>query len=81
MRELTIGKFVVKQEHIKLLETIGEGVASISSIAILNLLVCYVGEFGIVYKAKLSFPGRLSREVAIKTLKGYNVVTKLHFKR
>ena len=29
------------------------------------------GEFGIVYKARLSLPGRSGKDVAVKTLKGW----------
>ena len=33
---------------------------------------CILGEFGVVYKAMLGPKGTFSREVAVKTLKGWS---------
>ena len=68
MRELTLGKFIVKISEITLLETIGEGIACLKSVV--NKSFSHLGEFGIVYKARLGRVGRNAREVAVKTLKG-----------
>ena len=69
MRELTRGKFIVKNADITLMETIGAG-CSCLLYKLLIELPPLSGEFGIVYKAKLGPTGRNSRDVAVKTLKG-----------
>ena len=80
MREITRGKFVVKYEDITLLEAIGEGIAKGvtwgggSGCQLnfhLTVFLFISGEFGIVYKGKVSCTGRPAREVAVKTLKGW----------
>ena len=65
MRELARGDFLVKNEDITLLDCIGEGRLTNCDDSI--LLTSTLGEFGIVYKARLRHSNRY---VAVKTLKG-----------
>ena len=53
MRELSRGKFIVKNSEITLLETIGEGIIQcvLEELTTVNFLH-HLGEFGIVYKAR-----------------------------
>lgn len=68
MRELARGDFLVKNEDITLLDCIGEGrLTNCDDSLILILLTSTLGEFGIVYKARLRHSNRY---VAVKTLKG-----------
>ena len=69
LRELTLGKFIVKHEDITLLDCIGEGTFVLQAQS--HYYNPFAGEFGVVYKARLSFQGRRSKEVAVKTLKGF----------
>ena len=65
MREMTCGKFIVKSS---LLGTIGEGKAHSLKKLKINMCFCsFIGEFGIVYRAR---QGNSSKVVAVKTLKG-----------
>ena len=83
LRELTFGKFIIKCEELTLSENIGQGMYHSSMFSsmvyIMSLLeyLCVIlhlaGEFGIVYRARFSPQGRPSREVAIKTLKGWSI--------
>ena len=68
MREMTRGKFIVKSSNITLLGTIGEGKAhSLKRLKISMCFCSFIGEFGIVYRAR---QGNSSKVVAVKTLKG-----------
>ena len=68
MRELARGDFLVKNEDITLLDCIGEGrLTNCDDSLILILLTSTLGEFGIVYRARLRHSNRY---VAVKTLKG-----------
>ena len=68
MREMTRGKFIVKSSNITLLGTIGEGKAHSLKRLKINMCFCsFIGEFGIVYRAR---QGNNFKVVAVKTLKG-----------
>ena len=67
MRELGRGKFLVKGEDITLLNCIGEGVSLVYRNCRITTFLFPLGEFGIVYKARL---GMTKKVVAVKTLKG-----------
>ena len=67
MRELGRGKFLVKGEDITLLNCIGEGVSLVYRSCIIITFLFPLGEFGIVYKARLGISKKI---VAVKTLKG-----------
>ena len=68
VRQLTRGRFLVDFKDITLLDCIGEGY--IIRITQLQLKSLFLGEFGIVYKARLNTGKRFTQEVAVKTLKG-----------
>ena len=75
MQELSRGMFVVKYEDITLLDSIGEGVYNYTAVGLVSsltlTLLFYSGEFGIVYKGRVSTAGSRSyKEVAVKTMKG-----------
>lgn len=71
VRELQLGNFVIRYKDITLLNCIGEGrlipILCNNMSVILFQLWSVLGEFGIVYKARLA---RSVQEVAVKTLKG-----------
>lgn len=70
LRELTSGKYLIKYDQLSQLENIGLGEYYLSGLRIFYKIMTSLGEYGIVYKAKLNRHGILSREVAVKTLKG-----------
>ena len=68
VRQLTRGRFLVDFKDITLLDCIGEG--CITQLQLLLMKSLFLGEFGIVYKARLNTGKRFTQEVAVKTLKG-----------
>ena len=73
IRQMSEAKLLIPSEHIKLLDSVGQGkqIVYIRYIGIFR--ITYPGEFGVVYRGQLSagWAGRKSTElVAVKTLKG-----------
>ena len=71
LRELAHGKFYIPSEQLQQLEIIGQGSYTINPFQMhIYYYVAFLGEFGIVYKARLGQRGRFSHTVAVKTMKG-----------